>query len=111
MQNDRKLKLRLFAFLMVCALLVPKNGLFVASAEETAPVTAQAVTLQEGATVLTEAEPEPDGLSPDSATGYIEKENTVADDEAQDTGLSYQTLKFSEHIIPRNRPEICKVYF
>ncbi len=91
MQHDRKLRLRLFAFLMVCALLVPRYGFPVATAEETEPATAQAVTLQEGATVLTEAEPAPDGLSPDSTTGYIEKVNTApVEDVESDAGLSYQ---------------------
>ena len=96
MQTNRKLRLRLFAFLMVCALLIPRNGFITAAAEQTqtVPVTAQAVALNEGATVLTEAEPAPDGLSPDSATGYIEKDLVAETPEetipSESTGLSYQ---------------------
>ncbi len=89
MHNNRKLRIRLFAFLLVCALLVPTNG-YTAAAEETAPVTAQAVATQEGATVLAEAEPAPAAATRSSDMGYIEKEIVLTGEEEASTGLPLQ---------------------
>lgn len=58
MQNNRNLKLRVFAFLLVCAvLLTPVERMTVSAVQETPVVfSAQAVLPREGATVLTQTE-------------------------------------------------------
>lgn len=92
MHNDRKTRLGIFAILMVCALMLPIDGFTAAAAEEKAPTqTARAVMPLENARVLQQADPTPMVQTPDSTTGYIEKEIPTPKT-VQSNGLSYQEV-------------------